>query len=303
MPLLTPSGVVLGFVFSGVFIQLRPLIPVLFAVMTLSGALKLKFRDLGAAAASPLPALVFFVCAHVLLPFAGFLGGSLAFPEDPAITAGFVLLFSVPTAVSGFIWVTIYRGNTAFGLALILLDTLIAPLVVPATVSLFLGTAISMDMTSMAVSLILMVVAPTVLGVTLNEASRNAIPRVISPYLGPAAKLCLTAVIAANSAAVAPRVHLEDRRIWLIAVLCIVFSILGFVLARLGGTLIRLEKSKGVSLYFAVGLRNVSAAATLALAYFPEAAALPAVLGIVFQQSMAALMGRLGYGPQPGNEV
>jgi predicted Na+-dependent transporter len=157
-------------------------------------------------------------------------------------------------------------------------------------------------MTSMAVSLALMVVAPTILGVILNETSRGGIPQVISPYLGPAAKLCLTAVVSANSAAAAPLIHLEDRRLWIIAALCVGLSILGFALARLGGVLGRLEKAKGVSLFFAVGLRNISSAATLALAYFPEAAALPAILGIVFQQSMAALMGRLGYGPQPANK-
>jgi predicted Na+-dependent transporter len=303
MPALTPLGVILGFIFSRVFITLVPLVPFLFAVMTLSGALKLRFRDLGAAVTDPMPALVFFICSHVLMPLAGFLGGSLIFPDDPAITAGFVLLFSAPTAVSGFIWIAVYRGSTALSLTLILLDTLAAPLVVPGTVSLLLGASVSPDTAAMARSLALMVVVPTILGVILNEASRGGIPRIISPYVSPAAKLCLAVVVAANAAAAAPRIHLGDRRVWLIAVLCVGFSLLGFGLARLGSALARQGRNKGVTLFFAVGLRNITAAATLALAYFPEAAALPAVLGILFQQSMAALMGRLGYGPQSANEV
>jgi predicted Na+-dependent transporter len=54
-----------------------------------------------------------------------------------------------------------------------------------------------------------------------------------------------------------------------------------------------------VSLFFAAGLRNITAATTIAIAYFPAAAALPTVLGILFQQTTAAIMGRLLMGKAP----
>jgi predicted Na+-dependent transporter len=92
--------------------------------------------------------------------------------------------------------------------------------------------------------------------------------------------------------------------------MCIVFSALGFSFGKLIGLLserhgLRLgllddsPKERQVSLFYACGLRNISAAMTLGIEFFPPAAALPAVLGIVFQQTMAALMGRLYLGKLP----
>jgi hypothetical protein len=70
---------------------------------------------------------------------------------------------------------------------------------------------------------------------------------------------------------------------------------------KLTGAAGRLNPEKRTSLFFAAGLRNISAATTIAIEFFPPAAALPALLGIVFQQSMAAIMGKiLMGGPRKG---
>jgi predicted Na+-dependent transporter len=149
-------------------------------------------------------------------------------------------------------------------------------------------------MSGMAVSLILMVVVPTILGVTLNETSRGGIPRIISPYLGPVAKICLTLVVSANAASAAGQLHLGDPTVWFIAILCIIFSLIGFFGSSLAGKIAGLRPETGITLFFAGGMRNISAAATLAIEFFPEKAALPAILGILFQQTMAAVMGTVG---------
>jgi predicted Na+-dependent transporter len=261
--------------------------------MTLSGAIKLRARELGRAASDPVPVLLFFVFTHGFMPGAAFLFSRFVLGASEDIVSGYVLLFSIPTAVSGFIWVAMYRGDSALSLAIILLDTLLAPLVVPASVSLFLGASLTLDMTGMAVSLLFMVVLPTVVGVLLNEISRGNIPRIISPYMGPAAKLCLTLVVSANSAAIAAQVHLEDPLFWKLGISCAILTMLGFIGSVPAGILGRLSPAKQATFFFASGLRNISAAATLAIGFFPEAAALPAILGMLFQQSLAALLGKL----------
>jgi tagaturonate reductase len=305
MPLLTPLGIAMGVIFSSFFINLRPFIPWLFGAMTLSGALKLKSRDLIQAVRKPLPIIFFFMTAHFVMPIITMLVSTLIFGNDPDTVSGYVLIYSVPTAVSSFIWVSIYRGDPALSLTMILLDSILAPLVVPLTVRLLLGTKIILDMSGMALSLLFMVVIPTLIGVITNEASRGSIPKIVIPYFNPLAKILLILVVAANCSAVAPQVNLQNTRIWIIGVMCIVFSAMGFSLGKLTGLLGRRigllgDTSKGessnekqVSLFFASGLRNISAAMILGIEFFPPAAALPAVLGIVFQQSMAALMGKL----------
>ena len=306
MPLLAPTGILLGIIFPAFFVKLRPFIPLLFGAMTLSGALKLKARDLVQVIKNPLPIITFFFTAHFLMPLAVMLISRLIFGNDTDTISGYVLIYSVPTAVSGFIWVSIYRGDPALCLALILLDTVLAPLVVPGTVALLLGSRVVLDMSGMATSLIMMIVIPTVIGVVLNETSRGAIPKIINPYLSPMSKILMLLVISANCAAVAPQIDLQNPRLLIIAAACIFFTALGFSIGKLTGLLGQRigffgenPKDKQVSLFFTSGLRNISAAMTLGIEFFPGPAALPAVLGIVFQQTMAALMGRIYMGKVP----
>ncbi|MDR3249432.1 MAG: hypothetical protein LBT39_11675 [Treponema sp.] len=301
MPVITPTGVVLGFLLPQVFIVLRPLIFWFFGIMTLSGALKLKAREFGLTLRNPLPILLTLITSHVVMPLVVLFIATLIFRGDGDTISGYILVYSVPTAVSGFIWVNIYKGDNALALALILIATLIAPIVVPGTMSVLMGTRVALDMSGIALSLIMMVVVPTIIGVATNEISRGKVPQIICPYLNPLAKVCIILVIAANAAAVAPRVHFNDPQVWIIAGVCILFAALGYGISKLIGVACRLSPEKRVTIFFSSGLRNISAAATIAIEFFPEAAALPALLGIVFQQSMAAVMGRLLLGNSAKN--
>ena len=292
-PLLSPMGVALGVLLPGLFIHLRPIIPWLFGTITLSGALKLRVRELGRAASSPLPIIFYFLYAHVVIPLLIFLLSTLIFKNDPDSVTGFVLLYSVPTAVTAFIWISIFRGDSALSLALILLDAILAPLVIPATVRLLLGTSVHLDMTAMAFSLFFMIVIPTILGVVLNELSRGKIPAAADPWLSPFSKVCMVMMIASNSASVAPQIRPNDPHFWIIALVCIGFIIMNFISARLMGIAGKFGREKQVSLFFASGLRNTSAAMTLGTEFFPAAAALPPILGIMLQQITAGIFGRI----------
>lgn len=42
---------------------------------------------------------------------------------------------------------------------------------------------------------------------------------------------------------------------------------------------------------FSGGMRNISAGAVLAVSYFPPAVAVPVVLGMLFQQTLASIYG------------
>jgi len=293
MPLLTPLGIALGFLLPGVFIHLRPFVPWLFGLMTLAGAFRLRVAEFGGTLRSPVPILAFFVSTHVLMPLCALFAASCFFGGSPDTVAGFVLLFSGPAAVSSFMWVTIFMGDKALCLTLILLDTLLAPLVVPGTISLLMGTKVAMDMTGIAISLILMVVIPTIFGITLNETSRGKIPALVCPYLAPISKICLMLVIAANTSPVAKIIRFEDSHVWKVAGLCISFTVAGFLLSKFSAITIRCNAAKSVTLLFSGGLRNISAVTTIAVTFFPEAAALPTLLGIVFQQTLSAIMGKL----------
>jgi tagaturonate reductase len=293
MPVLTPLGIVCGFLLPGVFIRLRPFVTLLFSVITVSGALKLRAGEFGRTLRSPLPILLSFVSLHALMPVIALASSSLFFRGDTDTVAGFVLLYSGPTAVSGFMWVTIFGGDPALCLTLILIDSLLTPLVTPWTMRILMGTGVTIPMTGIAVSLFLMVVLPTIAGVAVNEISRGKIPSLVCPYLNPLSKILLTGIIAANTSPVAPLIRFEEPKVWGVAALCVVLTVLGYIVSKLTGSVGTVNPEKKITLFFTGGLRNISAVTTIAVQFFPGATVLPALLGIVFQQSIAAVMGRI----------
>ena len=293
MPIVAPLGVVLGYLLPDVFIHLRPYVPWLFGLITLAGAMRLRVVEFGSTIRAPLPIVTFFVSAHVLMPIVALLASSLFFGGDPDTVAGYVLIYSGPTAVTGFLWTTIFSGDKALCLTLIMLDTMLSPLVIPGTVSVLLGTKVTMDMSGIAVSLILMVVIPTIIGVTLNETSRGKIPSLVCPFLDPVSKLLITTVIAANTSPVASKIRFNEPRIWMLLGLCVLLTTGSFFLSRLASLGVRNHPEKGIAMFFSGGLRNTSAVTTIAVSFFPEAAAIPALLGIMTQQTVSAFMGKL----------
>ena len=303
MPLLTPLGVILGFLFPFLFLPLRPAIPLLFGFITLSGAMDLQSRELISVFARPKVFILFFIVSHLFMPVIGYVFSTICNPDNPVYTAGFVLLFSIPTAVSGFIWNTIFKGDGALSLSLIFLDTICSPFVVPLTVFILIGQGISLSFTDLSTSLFLMVVFPTILGVFLNESSKGSIPAQMGPISKPVAKLFLILVVAANSSALAPQIDWRNGSVYWIAFQAIILGMAGFLLGHLLGKAGGFSPPQSRTLVFSVGLRNISAAATIAIAYFPAQAALPAILGMIFQQSLAAFAGKIFIGKPDSNRV
>jgi len=296
MPFFVTSGVFAGIIFSPVLIPLSPLVPWLLGFMTLVGALGLKARELGNALLSPRTLLLFFFTAHVAIPLMVFIFSSLIFRNDPYAVTGFMLLYAVPTAISSFIWVGIYRGSSALSLTIILLGSILAPFVVPGTIHLVSGAGINLDTTGMMVLLLFMVGIPTIIGVSINELSRGKIPAALGPWFSPLAKISLFFVVAINSAPVAPQIRFDNPRLWLILVCCFGFSVMSFVCGKLVCTIGKLNRGRQISIFFSCGMRNIGTALALAIEFFPVAAALPAVLAILFQHTNAAIMGRVFLG-------
>ena len=293
MPLIPLIGLLFGFFLPGFFIQLRPLTPWLIGLMTFSGALRLRVAEFGGVIKRPLPLLVFFVFARIIMPLYILFVSSFVFRGSPDTITGFVLLYATPTAASGFIWIVAYRGDKALGLTLILLDTALSPLIMPGTLSVLRGGNVTIDTGSIMVSMFFMVVLPTIIGVALNESSRGKIPAVISPYFNPLAKISMPVIIAANASLALPSIKFNDLQIWKIAGMSIFFLITAVILARLAAYLFRFDFERSVALTFPASQRNTSVTITIAVGFFPEAIALPALINILFQQILSGLAGRV----------
>ncbi|MES7204618.1 bile acid:sodium symporter, partial [Cutibacterium acnes] len=140
-----------------------------------------------------------------------------------------VLLLSIPTGVVSLMWVSIYKGNTALTLTMILIDTMLSPFLVPWTLSILVGAKVQMDVYGMMSGLFWMVVLPSIIGMLLNQWTRGALKREWSPRLAPFSKLGLAVVVAINSAVIAPYfIDMSFRVIWIAAV-CMLVVVCGYI--------------------------------------------------------------------------
>lgn len=291
LPFITPTGVILGILFSAYLKDFSFIVPWLFAFMTFEGSLTMNFRSLKEAVVHPCSIIVILLFLHVLMPLWALGIGHLFFSGAPLTITGMLLLMVIPTGVTSFIWVSMKKGNKGMTLAAILIDALLSPFVVPYSLSLLVGQKVQLDTAGMMFGLFLMIVFPSLLAIFLNEMTKGKIAFVWKPRLAPFSKIFLGLVVALNGAAVAPyltEIHWELILI-IFAVLIIAFS--GYLFAFLLGKALRYEQEVIVAFTYLGGMRNISAGAVIAISYFPPGVVVPVIVGMLFQQTLASLYG------------
>lgn len=291
MALFIPVSLVFGIIFSAALHDFSALIPWIFAFMTFAGSLNSTFASLKQAMLSPLPLVLTIFFLHLFMPLFALGIGHVVFSGDLFTITGLVLAMAIPTGISSVVWVAMYRGNVALSLAVILIDTMLSPLIVPFTMSILVGGNIEMDVFSMTQGLILMIVIPSIAGMLLNQLVKGKSIEKLSANLSPFSKIGMGFVVMLNGAVVAP--YLLDVSVKLLAIAIVVFIIAcsGYIISFLFGKLFKQDKETVIALMFNGGMRNISAGAVIAISYFPAAVAVPVVMGMLFQQTLASVFG------------
>ena len=289
MPAIAPASLLLGIALSEQLQPYKDVVPWIFAFMTFAGSLGTNFADLKRVILHPLPLLVCMLLLHVWMPLVAFGTGHLLFPDDVHTITGLTLAFIIPTGIISFMWVSIYRGNIALTLSIILLDTFLSPFVVPYTMEVLFGSMIHIDTWGMMSGLIYMVVLPSLLGMALNQLTKGRIKPVLGPKLSPFSKLGLVAVISINTSSVASSFLNLDAKLFAIIATVFLIAASGYAWGWLVARLFKWDRPIIVALTFNSGMRNISAGAVLALTYFPSPVVLPVIVGSLFQQLLASI--------------
>ncbi len=290
MPVITPIGVVIGLVLGSRIAAYKGWGTFFFACITFIGALQISFAQVAKVLRRVKSIALVLFCAHVLIPLMVKLLASLAFPSSPSYVTGFILLSSIPIAVTSFLWTTIHKGDAALALALILLDTLLSPFLTPLTIRLLANSSVALDFQGMMVSLLYMIVIPSVLGMLVKQAAPEACTRARA-YLSPVTKACMMLVIVLHVASLSGTLSYSAVYLPLVLMNLVVIA-LGFLLIYLlGRHVAHLDRSSVVSMTFTGGMRNISAALVLATTYFDAATSLPVVIGILLQQTFVGFLG------------
>lgn len=293
MPLITPLSVVVGVLLGDVLSPYAILVPWVFAFMTFSGSLSTGFREFAEVVSRPLPIVAALFILHVLMPLLAWAAASSLFHEDPYTITGIVLGMVIPTGITSFIWVSIYKGSIPLSLSIILVDMMLSPLVVPASLSVLVGTHVHIDALNIMKGLLWMIVLPSLAGMLLNQLTRGGIKQTLGPKLAPFTKLGMGAVVGINGAVVAPYLSHVSGKLMSVALLVVFLAAVGYGLGWGISRLMKWERDVSVSMMFNGGMRNISGGAVLAIAYFSPPVAIPVVIGMLFQQMLASLFGAM----------
>ena len=293
MAFVTPLCMLVGISFPDVAAHGLPYVTMVFAFITFTGALKSEFKDVLRVFHDPKPLLCMLVMIHVVIPAAACGAGHLLFSSDPYAITGMVLEFSVPTAVSGLMWITVYDGNSPLSLSLVVIDTILAPFAIPVALQLLLGSRITMDVGEMMSDLIFMVAIPAIAAMCLNQISKGKVKETWPSKLAPFSKLALMYVVTCNSSKIAPYVKSMNAERILVTLVILVLAAGGYVLGWFVARIMKQDQETTVSLIYGIGMRNISTGAVIAAAYFPGEVVFPVMIGTLFQQVLAATFGKV----------
>lgn len=300
MAVLIVAFVLVGITFPDIFSPINDYTMALFAFMTFANSLGGGFREMADVARRPLPVVVIFAILHVVMPLLALAAGELLFPEAPLFTTGLVLEYAIPTGVASLLWVSIGRGNTSLCLSVVLLDTLLAPFVIPLTLRVLLGSVVEMDTASMVGNLMIMVAIPALLAMTLFQMTRGRVAATVKPRLAPFAKLTMLVLVLANATGCAP--FLRDITPTLVKLICAVFALclLGFFLGYQAARLLKADFPTAVTMSLNSGIRNIAAGSVLAIAYFPGDVLFPVAFSPLFLQATTAVIVKILHATKTG---
>ena len=155
--------------------------------MTFQGALSNTFHQVTEVFRRPLHLIAALLVSAALIPLAAYAAGSLFFGSNPNLVCGIVLEYSVPVAVTAFMWISMFGGNGPLALTIILTSSVISPVTIPLTLKLLLGATVSIDVPSMMQNMAFMIAIPAVLGIVINELTRGWGHEKLSPRSRPPA--------------------------------------------------------------------------------------------------------------------
>ncbi|WP_019155942.1 bile acid:sodium symporter family protein [Robertmurraya massiliosenegalensis] len=296
LPIMTPVCLIIGIIVGERLEQFTFLIAWIFAFMTFSGSLGLNFRQFNHVIYHPFPLIIALLILHILVPLWNWGLGHLFFPGDPWMITGFTLLAVIPTAITSFLWTSIYKGNIPLVLSIILIDTFLAPLLVPITLKLLVGQSLTIQLGELVQDLIFMIVLPSVIAMTLNGLTKGKIKEVWGPKLSPFSKMGIFVIVFLNGGVISAYMATFSWKIMLTVIVGFIVVSSGYLFSWLISKGLKMEHETNVALTFTSGMRNNALGSVLAVTYFPSAVVLPVVLGMLFQQVMASIVGSLLYG-------
>lgn len=148
--------------------DLKALIVPLIQVIMFGMGTTLSVKDFTRCLALPWPVFVGMVLQFSVMPLMGVAVATL-FGFEPEIAAGVILVGSVPGGVASNLMTYLARGDVALSVTMTACSTLLSPVMTPLLMKVLAGRLVPIDFWEMMLSILDMVIVPTVAGLIANK--------------------------------------------------------------------------------------------------------------------------------------
>tara|TARA_R100000306_G_scaffold20640_1_gene24595 strand:- start:6598 stop:7542 length:945 start_codon:yes stop_codon:yes gene_type:complete len=283
------AGAGLAFPGSGLF--LKPSVGLLLALLMLVISLTFDAHAVRIAFRKPSRQFLALVLVYGPMSVAGWATGRLFFGSSPLAT-GLTLVGTLPTDVSSPLMVLMARGNVALAAVFNAVNTALSPFIVPFLFLWLTDIQLEIQLGSIILELVLIVLVPTVIGVSLRTRLSTFFTRHESTYAGIGSILYLLILLSV----VSPNAQTIIGYGWYAAVIAAAALCLNFVGYLVGMTawFVTKDRKEIITYLFTVSKKEFSIAAAFVVASgLPSEIAIPAAFFAVIQMITSPIAAKI----------
>lgn len=255
------------------FIWVKPHIPKLLGMIMFGMGVSLKFSDFaGIWKRRNLVAagvLLQFICMPLL---AVVISGLFDLPKE--LTIGMIIVGACPGGTASNVMAYLSGANLALSVTLTLMSTLLAPLLTPAIIYLFLSQNVDISFTDMMSSVFWIVFFPLMDGLVLRHFLYKYVQKFISVF-PTISILSITLII---GCVVALNRELLLSFPFLIFTAVLLHNISGLAIGYGAGKILKTSPEDAKTLAFEIGMQNSGLGVTLASQFFTALSTLPGAI-------------------------
>ena len=277
-------GVALALSMPYVFIPLKPYITYLLATIMLIIGLHLQAKDFVKVTNFKGKLAIILFLKLTVTSIAAFIIGKF-FGLNLMALIGLVIVGACPGGTSSGVMALLARANISLTVSLTFLTTLLAPIVMPLIVYLFFSKSIRLDWFGMFKTMVIIVIAPIVLGILISKLSKLG-KRILNKISNIAILLIILIVIIVTALNKDTIMLIPMNIITSVIVLSIFANIFGYLMGKVLG----LDIDSRLALLFEFSLLDVGLGTVIALIFFGNQAALAATFYAIWQNILGPII-------------
>lgn len=254
--------------------------------------INLKITDVFKSITNVKPLLISIGVNFIVSPLLAFILGRIFFVDNPMLLVGIILIGLIPTSGMTASWTGLAKGNLKLSLVMISVNLLLAIIMIPIYMQIFLGKIVTIKTLVILQSLLKVVVIPLILG----DLTRRLLVKVygnesfkkMKPNFSGISSLGVLLIVFIAMALKSKTIITQFDLVIISIIPLIIFYLAIISIAHFLGKRY-LEKENRIALVYGTTMRNLTIALGLSLSSFGESLAVFLIaIGYIVQLPIAA---------------